>query len=328
MTSLIVRLEPLVAPRESLMEGIACRPSIALWSRTRSCKTTRADDDDDEDDNDDKHDNGDDQGDGSLLIGRGELTGINDRSIGRHLLRLNFDESAKRNQMVKITLLNSDKSRVHINQLHWRGGTSNGKIRYLKSGDILSLDNLRYEYKVVVSTTQTQTQTQTQTTQSQQSQSRQCSALAAPSSSSAQATILLSSATTQSPPPQHLTLSTDVMTKLNEDVQCSVCLEIQVHSQTIHPCGHCFCKTCLDGIENICPNCRQAIRHVVPARQLDSLIETLAGVPGLLDPEDVQHYQERIMKTTTTTALPPSSIEVRMIFMLVFSSLCAFSFSF
>jgi hypothetical protein len=81
---------------------------------------------------------------------------------------------------------------------------------------------------------------------------------------------------------------------LVDQMSCAICLDIQVHPQTIVPCGHTYCGSCLAEIENdLCPECRSSMTSRVPALQLKGLIETLVQVPNMLDPSDIKNYQER-----------------------------------
>jgi Zn-finger nucleic acid-binding protein len=75
---------------------------------------------------------------------------------------------------------------------------------------------------------------------------------------------------------------------------CAICLDILVNPQTIVPCGHTYCGSCLTEIDN-CPECRGSITSRVPALQLNGLIESLVQqqVPNMFNPSDLEHYQER-----------------------------------
>eukprot|EP00536_Pseudo-nitzschia_multiseries_P001956 jgi/Psemu1/182521/e_gw1.26.187.1 len=78
-------------------------------------------------------------------------------------------------------------------------------------------------------------------------------------------------------------------TKISEDINCSICLDIMVCPQTFVPCGHSFCRSCCTSKSlhhgarsnrnelcfTKCPQCRQNVERMVPSRQLGNLIETL-----------------------------------------------------
>lgn len=262
------RLEPLIAPQEKLKEDLRRRPPISVAA-----------------------------GITTVVIGRGSLTGIADHSIGKNVFSLTVvDES----NAIKATLLkDSDKCRVHINGRHWQGL---GATRYLRNGDFLSLDNLRYEYKLFSMNASSSSQQATVELLSNSSQASLNHSLDDEKEASAATKSVPCSPSLSEPnneldraasSPAPITLSKDLANRLSEDIQCSICLEIQIHSQTLVPCGHSLCSPCLVGSLVNCPVCRAPITSRVKSRQLDGLISNLVAVPGLLDAEDVQHYHVR-----------------------------------
>ncbi|MGK3748875.1 MAG: hypothetical protein ACI8RD_001167 [Bacillariaceae sp.] len=92
-----------------------------------------------------------------------------------------------------------------------------------------------------------------------------------------------------------------ISSKISEDINCSVCLDILCKPQTLIPCGHSFCKSCC--CFNNCPHCRQPVEGVVPARSLESLIDTLVRVPNLLfdNDDDKEHFLQRMKKEEQTS---------------------------
>jgi len=102
-------------------------------------------------------------------------------------------------------------------------------------------------------------------------------------------------------------LHQEFSSKISDEINCSICLDILVSPRTLVPCGHSFCRSCCcpDSIKNgrhrktllftHCPHCRQAVEDTVPSRQLENLIETLVTVPNLLfrNDDDKQHYLKR-----------------------------------
>ena len=86
----------------------------------------------------------------------------------------------------------------------------------------------------------------------------------------------------------------NISSKISEDINCSVCLDILCKPQTLISCGHSFCKSCISF--NSCPHCRQPVEGVVPARSLESLIDTLVRVPNLLfdNDNDKLHFLQRM----------------------------------
>ena len=265
---LAVSLEPLAASREILEGGLQSRPRLSLV---------------------DGHVNS-----ASLVLGRGSISGIADKTIGSQLLMISFDDYSRNEFCVKVTLLrDSDKSRVYINSRHWKG--SCGEHRYLRNGDFLSLDNLRYEYRATISRV-----AETVDLSSSTNPSPEKVRLLDKESSSTPTPLcerLTSNSVTQpcETPASGVALAAGVGTRLSDEIQCAICLEIQVHSVTLVPCGHSFCAACVTGLAE-CPQCRSKTSQFVVSRQLDSLISTLVSVPGLLDAEDVQEYHERKKK--------------------------------
>jgi len=100
---------------------------------------------------------------------------------------------------------------------------------------------------------------------------------------------------------QSVVLNSSTIQKLAESVQCSVCLEIQFNSTTLVPCGHSFCEKCTTRLED-CPNCRQPIVGKVHDRRSENIISMLTETPGILDAEDVKHYQSRTKELARSRA--------------------------
>lgn len=95
--------------------------------------------------------------------------------------------------------------------------------------------------------------------------------------------------------------------KISDEINCSICLDILVNPLTLVPCGHSFCASCCFS-ESVkygkrrralcfdkCPHCRQSIKETAPSRQLESLIDTLVTVPNLLfsNEDDKKQYLTR-----------------------------------
>ncbi len=66
-----------------------------------------------------------------------------------------------------------------------------------------------------------------------------------------------------------------------EDMTCTICLEILVNTHVANPCGHVFCKSCIDRIPSVkkkryesksCPSCRKEITSLSWARSYDHII--------------------------------------------------------
>lgn len=130
------------------------------------------------------------------------------------------------------------------------------------------------------------------------------------------------------PQPQFSALSA-----IGEDIMCSVCLDVMVHPRSINPCGHTFCGGCIptkgsngavngastpgavDVVE--CPTCRSNIIGHIPARTLETVIDKVVQVLGIISDDDRQCYHQRVASTPrpkepplpvpTSSAAPASS---------------------
>jgi hypothetical protein len=260
-------LEPLTDPNETLEQGLSERPTIALTTSDVA------------------------------VLGRSSLTGISDTTIGEEIVQISFDEESIRQQCVKLTLLrDSDKSRVHVNG---RALDQDGLSElHLFSGNILSLDNLRYEYRIRTSSHEVPPEQRLKTESSSKKRSNPLGELEDMFTAASPEILELSDTTeeTKTKNTPHAALSADTASRLSDEIQCSVCLEIQVHPRTLNPCGHSFCWTCVERLPQ-CPQCRKVVMGHVPARQLANLISTLVSVPKLLATDDVAHYLDRQKKT-------------------------------
>lgn len=300
--TLVARLEPRRDPNETLMDSLSERPPLSISSMNRD----------------------------QLTLGRGQRTGISDRTIGPEVVNISFDESCMSAQCVKVTLMkDSERCRVHVNGQPWRRNCWQDSAN-LKSGDIISLDNLRYEYKIHISREGDFPANELAVAESVEvdafdafiaSTFQDDSLEGFPESEKIKSEDVISLASTPEPPSRSpeptadtevaasIPLVAETASRLSDEIQCSVCLDIQVHPRTLNPCGHSFCASCLEKLEQ-CPQCRKTIESHVPARQLDSLVSLLVTIPKLLGEDDVKHYYERKKKNTivhsaTSTAKRP-----------------------
>lgn len=222
--------------------------------------------------------------DGGIVVGRGPLTGIVDRAVDEKAFRLSFDDTCFSQHQVLGSLMVSDDSNVYVNGLPW---AEEEPHIYLSHGDVISLNGLRYEYKIHIEATGS-------TRKKRKSRSEDAISVSSTSSSPKPEEIeplaSLSNAETLSSPA--VVVLEESASRISEEIQCSVCLDIQVHPRTLNPCGHSFCSHCLEQLDH-CPQCRKQIVSHVPALQLDGLIAALVAVPNLLDEDDVGHYKER-----------------------------------
>ena len=261
----------------------------------------------------------------SITIGRGRSTGITDPSLSRQVFRLSFDDA----QQVWASLCNGpdpsssststcDDDNImynpcnnmpYINGLPWEDDQPNVQ---LTQGDIVSLKQNRYAYRVeIVPTSSFQcegtkkrkitslddTLQSQETTQSSKGPSSHTTTSSDP--------VTLSSTTNAATATTGITIPKEAVSSLSDDIQCSICLDIQVHPRTLYPCGHSFCGSCLPTLQ-LCPQCRQTVTSHVPAVQLESLIATLVGIPNLLESNDVEHYHKRKSSLAAAAAVASS----------------------
>jgi ribosomal 50S subunit-recycling heat shock protein len=251
---LLARLEPRLDPNEALMPGLTERRTIELKTNDIT----------------------------SQVLGRGNITGISDHSIGKNVVQITFDEFSRDEQSVRATLLkDADHCKVHVNGMRF---PETQRTTFLSSGDVISLDGLRYEYRLHISHFEGDMSTA--------KRKRKVEEAISISSTPSRSPETVAAAAAHSAQEGAVTLSSDMANKLSYEIQCSVCLDIQVYPRTLDPCGHSFCAVCLQKLTN-CPQCRETINSHVPAMQLDSLICMLVSVPSLLDSDDVAHFHER-----------------------------------
>lgn len=66
---------------------------------------------------------------------------------------------------------------------------------------------------------------------------------------------------------------TDDVTDLFATGQCSICLELMFDAQTLVPCGHTHCSTCVKKLSPAkCPECRVYFRESMPAFMVNNLM--------------------------------------------------------
>ena len=95
-----------------------------------------------------------------------------------------------------------------------------------------------------------------------------------------------------------------------DDLACAVCLEIVVHATTLVPCGHTFCRSCLQNTTN-CPTCRGSVQSTVHCRTIDNVIASLVAQqhphPAVFEPDDVEKYRERAGSQIASTTITRTS---------------------
>jgi hypothetical protein len=262
----LARLEPRSDPNELLMQNITERFPIEL-------KT---------------------DGTSSFILGRGSSTGIFDNTIGKEVVQISFEKATMIFRTMRATLLkDSFHCKVHVNGQPW---PEDKRVTYLTSGDVISLDGLRYEYRLHI----TEISKDESSGANRPNPEETISVASSPSSLPNTRKAAIPSTVTKSnrvvssasPTQDSILVPEGMASRLSDEIQCSVCLDIQVYPRTLDPCGHSFCAACVKDLKS-CPQCRESIKSHVPAIQMDGLISMLVSVPKLLNKEDVDHYNER-----------------------------------
>lgn len=229
-----------------------------------------------------------DQDEDEFIIGRGGHTGINDITVEDEAFRLSFDSTCFEEHQVRASLLK--ESNLYLNGFPWDAVQPHV---YLSHGDVVSLDGLRYEYKIHIEA------------RGLPRASNDPPCVKKPKlvsdgvADEKEEDDSSSSLKGKTKPTSVISIPSDSASRLAEEIQCSVCLDIQVHPRTLYPCGHSFCCACLQQLDQ-CPQCRNNIESHVPAVQLDSLISALVALPNLLDKGDVDHYFARKLSIPRT----------------------------
>eukprot|EP00934_Nitzschia_sp_Nitz4_P004728 Nitzschia sp. Nitz4//scaffold203_size38902//1212//2795//NITZ4_007654-RA/size38902-augustus-gene-0.42-mRNA-1//1//CDS//3329541406//4718//frame0 len=246
-----------------------------------------------------------------LNVGRGRLTGIADGAVGEAIFSLDFDEICFREQQVRATRLPGVRASIYVNGLPWQDWE--GSL-YLSHGDSISLDGLRYEYKVHIQSPPGEISVRASSGHQEVPDHPNLTARVSISSfadrnfadhddSHSCASFPYTFASPPVSPKVHpkkaisfaptgISLGQSSAKQLAEEVRCSICLDIQVFPCALTPCGHSYCSPCLKNLE-LCPQCRIPVESYVPARQFESMINVLVNVPDLLDRDDVEHFRER-----------------------------------
>lgn len=197
----------------------------------------------------------------TIRLGRNGITKISDSSLSRRECTM----TVLNDGMIAIT----DAKNVFVNGKY----VPNDSTTILQNGDKVSLYDNRYSYTVRYTAEQNAgaiTQAMGDTPQTKPS----------PRKRNAPSATLGSSGNSVLPK------------EVIEELNCSLCLELQVEPVAVIPCGHSFCKSCAKKVTE-CPNCRGKIRGVVPNLSFANIISGLATT-SLLPYEDVLAYDERI----------------------------------
>lgn len=216
--------------------------------------------------------------DGSIItLGKNATTQIADAGLKRKCVSLQIFSGTNQLRM----------TRAIAQQVSVNGELVQGEdgVVLLVAGDILGLHSpeVAYEFKVVVDQgTLTKTEKKEDTPASV-SQDEEDFNLGASTSNAAEAAATA----------QHKSAIAD-------EFSCAYCLEILVRTTTLVPCGHSFCRGCVEN-QKECPTCRGAVQTTVHCRSLDNVIATMVAHPqvSVFSADDMEKYTER--------AEPPAS---------------------
>jgi hypothetical protein len=219
---------------------------------------------------------------GMLTLGKNGTTGIADSDLHRRVARIIHTEQPPHLEMV-VELQSIGK--VSVN------GELVGRHIFLKNKDIVRLhaSRLSYDYRVRLDSAPIHdnnvsapiSELSTTAVIMQQPISQQ-----APANEDA----MTASKTSQPPPPSHLHA-------IAEEFHCALCLEIQVESTLLIPCGHAFCKGCVEKSEH-CITCRQPITSTIPCRPINNAIAALVRLDpahSAFEQNDIEHYKQRMV---------------------------------
>ena len=97
------------------------------------------------------------------------------------------------------------------------------------------------------------------------------------------------------------------ISKMEEELKCSVCLDFFKSPVRITSCGHNYCQECLTGLEPIpwlCPECRteqeqspeQLIRNLFLERSVENFVESRKKICVVHDlPKKLCKYRENLI---------------------------------
>lgn len=195
----------------------------------------------------------------------------------------------------------------------------------IKEGDILSLQSMSYSYDYVVMLTPISDSTTNAATKTDGSNNFPLSV--SPSDHDMNEMPPSTAAVANDDQHQVYMELVDEQQKLmqqmvEDEFTCAICLEYQVRSTALVPCGHSFCHTCIfDPIKKklmhkVCSVCNTKITAVVPNRTIDSCFHlmvqfqseqnkkqpddepTSSSLASILPQEDFDHYKVRSEEQT------------------------------
>jgi len=209
--------------------------------------------------------------DGSIVsLGKNDTTKIADMGLKRKCVSLQLKNDNE------LHILKAVPQQVSVN-----GALVEGDGHLLEHGDVLALHapEIAYEFRVVVEAG------------SLSKSNLQEEGNASPASVS-------QDEKEKDETPATISSDTQLNSSIADEFCCAFCLEILVQATTIVPCGHSFCRGCVDQSSE-CPTCRGALQTTVPCRTLDNVIASMVSKSSsIFEADDVEKFHERSHKAT------------------------------
>jgi hypothetical protein len=224
-----------------------------------------------------------------ICLGRNANTGIADLRVHRKLARLRLFPQGR----VFLHVDPGDKHHSTItingNDPQWKRFLSTeGVMVELYHGDLIALDGrddsmpLRYSYKVWIEKETAVEDLEEVEPKYENAQLAVGAAVASAAPSAASA-----------------------CKSLGEEFMCPLCMDVQVQSRLLVPCGHSFCHGCVTPSPATCPICRGPVQSQTPNLILDNVIWKMmeaqssfaaAHAPQYFETDDIRQYSQRTGK--------------------------------
>jgi len=224
--------------------------------------------------------------DGSLIsLGKNAITQIADSGLKRKCVSLQISSGTSGTNQLRVTRAIAQQVSVNGKLVEGNDGV------VLLENDILALHapEIAYEFKVVVDQGTLSKADEVDDTPASVSQDEEdfLGGASNITNNSSSTTTTTNNAAAAAATAQHKSAIAD-------EFCCAYCLEILVHATTIVPCGHSFCRGCLENATE-CPTCRGAVQTTVHCRSLDNAIATMVAHPevSVFAADDMEKYTER-----------------------------------
>ena len=226
-----------------------------------------------------------------LLLGRNVLTRIHDTKLSRKLAILEFRDSLptqscrfNKPRLVMTVNQSNGTHRVYIN-----GSRALSEITELFHNDEISLHGRKYKYRVSImesgnSTSKPNPKTSIKEECAPSSKVSSIATSEETDDSSGEQSDSASLKRKQEAKEEAITDKIQATAKnhIIDELTCSICMEIIVQCHVANPCGHMFCKPCIDRIPSFqrkhyhdrssCPSCRKEITSLTRMRCVDNII--------------------------------------------------------